>query len=183
MYTCVFTFGLWLFLCIPSYLGQDAELLPLISNPLHRPFTMLWPTDAAFNALPEKRQEWLYRREHRDMLASYLKAHMIRDMKVNVTAFHSQQLYMLPCHTPSQCGCWPCSSTSSIPFWNTSSQFCLSLPSFSLLRLSLVTCPKSSSYGPCTAPPSHSAAAKPTRYVMVMPGSASHCQLSADAVC
>lgn len=102
MYTCVFTFGLWLFLCIPSYLGQDAELLPLISNPLHRPFTMLWPTDAAFNALSEKRQEWLYRREHRDMLASYLKAHMIRDTKVNVTPFHPQQLYMLPCHTLSQ---------------------------------------------------------------------------------
>uniref|UniRef100_A0A8B9VLL6 Stabilin 1 n=1 Tax=Anas zonorhyncha TaxID=75864 RepID=A0A8B9VLL6_9AVES len=81
---------------IYSKLLKDAELLPLISNPLHRPFTMLWPTDAAFNALPEKRQEWLYRREHRDMLASYLKAHMIRDMKVNVTAFHSQQLYMLP---------------------------------------------------------------------------------------
>uniref|UniRef100_A0A8C3BMF8 Stabilin 1 n=1 Tax=Cairina moschata TaxID=8855 RepID=A0A8C3BMF8_CAIMO len=68
---------------IYSKLLKDAELLPLISNPLHRPFTMLWPTDAAFNALSEKRQEWLYRREHRDMLASYLKAHMIRDTKVN----------------------------------------------------------------------------------------------------
>uniref|UniRef100_A0A8C6JBN5 Uncharacterized protein n=1 Tax=Melopsittacus undulatus TaxID=13146 RepID=A0A8C6JBN5_MELUD len=79
-------FGLWLFLCVPSYLGQDAELLPLISDPLHRPFTMLWPTDAAFNALSEKRQKWLYRREHRDVLASYLKAHMIRDAKVNGTA-------------------------------------------------------------------------------------------------
>lgn len=45
---------------------------------------MLWPTDAAFNALSEKRQRWLYRREHRDVLASYLKAHMIRDTKVNV---------------------------------------------------------------------------------------------------
>uniref|UniRef100_A0A8B9CVC7 Stabilin 1 n=1 Tax=Anser brachyrhynchus TaxID=132585 RepID=A0A8B9CVC7_9AVES len=67
---------------IYSKLLKDAELLPLISNPLHRPFTMLWPTDAAFNALSEKRQEWLYRREHRDMLASYLKAHMIRDTKI-----------------------------------------------------------------------------------------------------
>lgn len=46
---------------------------------------MLWPTDAAFNALSEKRQKWLYRREHRDVLASYLKAHMIRDTKVKVT--------------------------------------------------------------------------------------------------
>jgi len=85
VYVCMFSFGLGLLLCIPSCLGQDAELLPLISDPLHRPFTMLWPTDAAFNALSEKRQKWLYRREHRDVLASYLKAHMIRDTKVNVT--------------------------------------------------------------------------------------------------
>ncbi|KAM6256750.1 stabilin-1 [Porphyrio hochstetteri] len=65
-----------------SKLLQDAELLPLISDPLHRPFTMLWPTDAAFSALSENRQEWLYRREHRHVLASYLKAHMIRDTKI-----------------------------------------------------------------------------------------------------
>ncbi|XP_010189258.1 PREDICTED: stabilin-1-like, partial [Mesitornis unicolor] len=67
---------------IYSKLLQDAELLPLVSDPLHRPFTMLWPTDAAFNNLSEKRQKWLYRREHRDVLASYLKAHMIRDTKI-----------------------------------------------------------------------------------------------------
>uniref|UniRef100_A0A8B9S3J3 Stabilin 1 n=1 Tax=Apteryx owenii TaxID=8824 RepID=A0A8B9S3J3_APTOW len=65
---------------IYSQLLKDAELLPLVNDPLHRPFTMLWPTDAAFNALSEKRQQWLYRREHRDVLASYLKAHMIRDI-------------------------------------------------------------------------------------------------------
>uniref|UniRef100_A0A663EV22 Stabilin 1 n=1 Tax=Aquila chrysaetos chrysaetos TaxID=223781 RepID=A0A663EV22_AQUCH len=70
---------------IYSKLLQDAELLPLVNDPRHRPFTMLWPTDAAFNALSEKRQKWLYRREHRDVLASYLKAHMIRDTKVKVT--------------------------------------------------------------------------------------------------
>uniref|UniRef100_A0A8C5T9B3 Stabilin 1 n=1 Tax=Malurus cyaneus samueli TaxID=2593467 RepID=A0A8C5T9B3_9PASS len=67
---------------IYSKLLQDAELLPLLSDPVHRPFTLLWPTDAAFNALPENRQKFLYRREHRDVLASYLKAHMIRDTKV-----------------------------------------------------------------------------------------------------
>uniref|UniRef100_A0A8C0FC42 Stabilin 1 n=1 Tax=Bubo bubo TaxID=30461 RepID=A0A8C0FC42_BUBBB len=67
---------------IYSKLLQDAELLPLISDPLHRPFTMLWPTDAVFNSLSEERQKWLYRREHRDVLASYLKAHMIRDTKI-----------------------------------------------------------------------------------------------------
>lgn len=53
---------------------------------MHRPLTLLWPTDAAFRALPESRQKFLYRREHRDVLASYLKAHIIRDTKVNGTA-------------------------------------------------------------------------------------------------
>uniref|UniRef100_A0A8U8BEX9 Uncharacterized protein n=1 Tax=Geospiza parvula TaxID=87175 RepID=A0A8U8BEX9_GEOPR len=66
-----------------SKLLQDAELLPLLANPAHRPLTLLWPTDAAFSALPESRQKFLYRREHRDVLASYLKAHIIRDTKVN----------------------------------------------------------------------------------------------------
>lgn len=69
--------------CAP---GQDAELLPLLGDPVHRPFTLLWPTDAAFSALSESRQKFLYRREHRDVLASFLKAHMIRDTKVHVTA-------------------------------------------------------------------------------------------------
>uniref|UniRef100_A0A8C3QQ22 Stabilin 1 n=1 Tax=Cyanoderma ruficeps TaxID=181631 RepID=A0A8C3QQ22_9PASS len=67
---------------IYSKLLQDAELLPLLGDPVHRPFTLLWPTDAAFSALPESRQKFLYRREHRDVLASYLKAHMIRDTKI-----------------------------------------------------------------------------------------------------
>uniref|UniRef100_A0A8C0VTN0 Stabilin 1 n=1 Tax=Cyanistes caeruleus TaxID=156563 RepID=A0A8C0VTN0_CYACU len=67
---------------IYSKLLQDAELLPLLADPAHRPFTLLWPTDAAFSALPESRQKFLYRREHRDVLASYLKAHIIRDTKI-----------------------------------------------------------------------------------------------------
>ncbi|XP_053809782.1 stabilin-1 [Vidua chalybeata] len=67
---------------IYSKLLQDAELLPLLGNPVHRPFTLLWPTDAAFSALPENQQKFLYRREHRDVLASYLKAHIIRDTKI-----------------------------------------------------------------------------------------------------
>ncbi|XP_074862088.1 stabilin-1 isoform X2 [Carettochelys insculpta] len=67
---------------IYSKLLQEAELLPLVNNFVHRPFTMLWPTDAVFNALPEKMQTWLYSKDHRDKLAAYLKMHMIRDMKV-----------------------------------------------------------------------------------------------------
>lgn len=66
--------------------GQEAELLPLVNNFAHRPFTMLWPTDTVFNALPEKMQTWLYHKDHRDKLAAYLKVHMIRDMKVKAAA-------------------------------------------------------------------------------------------------
>uniref|UniRef100_A0A8C8VGW1 Stabilin 1 n=1 Tax=Pelusios castaneus TaxID=367368 RepID=A0A8C8VGW1_9SAUR len=67
---------------IYSKLLREAELLPLVNNPAHRPFTMLWPTDSVFNALPEKMQTWLYREDHRDKLAAYLKMHMIRDVKI-----------------------------------------------------------------------------------------------------
>uniref|UniRef100_A0A670IMJ0 Stabilin 1 n=1 Tax=Podarcis muralis TaxID=64176 RepID=A0A670IMJ0_PODMU len=56
-----------------------AGLLNLVNSTLHQPFTMLWPTDAAFNSLPEDMQKWLYHREHRSKLAAYLKGHMIRD--------------------------------------------------------------------------------------------------------
>uniref|UniRef100_A0A8C3P8H3 Stabilin 1 n=1 Tax=Chrysemys picta bellii TaxID=8478 RepID=A0A8C3P8H3_CHRPI len=63
-------------------LRVNAELLSLVNNSAHRPFTMLWPTDAVFNALPEKMQTWLYSKDHRDKLAAYLKMHMIRDTKV-----------------------------------------------------------------------------------------------------
>ncbi|XP_053233528.1 stabilin-1 isoform X1 [Podarcis raffonei] len=64
---------------IYSKLLVEAGLLNLVNSTLHQPFTMLWPTDAAFNSLPEDMQKWLYHREHRSKLAAYLKGHMIRD--------------------------------------------------------------------------------------------------------
>ncbi|XP_059572069.1 stabilin-1 isoform X2 [Alligator mississippiensis] len=67
---------------IYSKLLREAGLLTMVNNPIHRPFTMLWPTDAVFNSFPEKRQKWLYHKDHRDELAAYLKVHMIRDMKI-----------------------------------------------------------------------------------------------------
>ncbi|XP_069499284.1 stabilin-1 [Ambystoma mexicanum] len=65
-----------------SKLLKDANLLSLVTDPLHKPFTMLWPTDAAFSALSEDRQKYLYHEDHRDKLAAYLKVHMVRDVKV-----------------------------------------------------------------------------------------------------
>ncbi|XP_019402937.1 PREDICTED: stabilin-1-like [Crocodylus porosus] len=67
---------------IYSKLLKESGLLTMVNNPVHRPFTMLWPTDAVFNSFPEKRQKWLYHIDHRDKLAAYLKVHMIRAMKI-----------------------------------------------------------------------------------------------------
>ncbi|PNI80270.1 STAB1 isoform 4 [Pan troglodytes] len=58
-----------------------ASLLPLLREASHRPFTMLWPTDATFRALPPDRQAWLYHEDHRDKLAAILRGHMIRNVE------------------------------------------------------------------------------------------------------
>lgn len=62
---------------------QDTGLLPLINETIHQPFTMFWPTDAAFNSLPEDGQKWLYHKEHQSKLVAYLKELMIRNLQVN----------------------------------------------------------------------------------------------------
>uniref|UniRef100_A0A6I8N7Y5 Stabilin 1 n=1 Tax=Ornithorhynchus anatinus TaxID=9258 RepID=A0A6I8N7Y5_ORNAN len=64
-----------------SKMLAKAGLLSLVNIAAHQPYTMLWPTDAAFNALPPEQQVWLNHTEHRDKLAYLLKAHMIRDIK------------------------------------------------------------------------------------------------------
>ncbi|XP_034295185.1 stabilin-1 isoform X2 [Pantherophis guttatus] len=65
-----------------SWLLKEAGLLNMVNDTLHQPFTMLWPTDAAFNSLPAEMQKWLYHKDHRSKLSAYLKGHMIRDIKV-----------------------------------------------------------------------------------------------------
>ncbi|XP_061430314.1 stabilin-2-like [Lethenteron reissneri] len=57
-------------------------LLALVAEPLHRPYTMLWPTDAALRSLPPARRDFLYAPAQRDRLAEHLKFHMVRDAKV-----------------------------------------------------------------------------------------------------
>ncbi|XP_072438182.1 stabilin-1 isoform X1 [Chiloscyllium punctatum] len=64
-----------------STLIKETNLLPLLEDPIHRPFTMLWPTDEAFSSLPKERKDWLYSNENRHNLVAYLKFHMIRDSK------------------------------------------------------------------------------------------------------
>ncbi|KAJ6667712.1 hypothetical protein lerEdw1_016033 [Lerista edwardsae] len=67
---------------ISSNLSEEAELLTLVNNSFHQPFTMLWPTDEALSSLPENMQKWLYHKEHRGKLAAYIKGHMIRTTQI-----------------------------------------------------------------------------------------------------
>uniref|UniRef100_A0A670YC37 Stabilin 1 n=1 Tax=Pseudonaja textilis TaxID=8673 RepID=A0A670YC37_PSETE len=57
-------------------------LLNLVNNTLHQPFTMLWPTDGAFNSLPAEMQKWLYHKDHRSKLSAYLRGHMVLASKL-----------------------------------------------------------------------------------------------------
>lgn len=61
---------------------QVAGLLPMLQDASHLPFTMLWPTDSALQALPPDRKTWLYHEDHRDKLAAILRGHMIRNVEV-----------------------------------------------------------------------------------------------------
>ncbi|KAM4651970.1 stabilin-1 [Discoglossus pictus] len=65
-----------------SKLLKDYNLLSLVNDKIHQPFTMLWPTDDAFNSLSEDRKKWLYHKDHRDKVVAYLKVHIIRSTKV-----------------------------------------------------------------------------------------------------
>ncbi|XP_063796703.1 stabilin-1 isoform X2 [Pseudophryne corroboree] len=61
---------------------KNSSVLSLVNDKLHQPLTMLWPTDKAFDSLPEERKKWLYDEDHIDKLNAYLKVHIIRDSKI-----------------------------------------------------------------------------------------------------
>ncbi|XP_007950593.1 stabilin-2 [Orycteropus afer afer] len=65
-----------------SKLIQDMGLLSLITDPMHTPVTLFWPTDQALQALPAQQQYFLFNQENKDKLMEYLKFHVIRDSKV-----------------------------------------------------------------------------------------------------
>uniref|UniRef100_A0A8C9RKG4 Stabilin 1 n=1 Tax=Scleropages formosus TaxID=113540 RepID=A0A8C9RKG4_SCLFO len=74
-----------------SKLLQDADLMSMIQNPVHHPFTMLWPKDEVFNSFPEERKKWLYSADHKDKLAAYMKAHIVRDTKLTAANLPSDE--------------------------------------------------------------------------------------------
>ncbi|XP_035113318.3 stabilin-2 [Callithrix jacchus] len=65
-----------------SKLIQDSGLLSVITDPIHTPVTVFWPTDQALQALPAEQQDFLFNEDNKDELKKYLKFHVIRDAKV-----------------------------------------------------------------------------------------------------
>lgn len=61
---------------------QDVGLLGVITDPVHAPITLFWPSDQALQALPPEQQDFLFNQENKDKLMEYLKFHVIRESKV-----------------------------------------------------------------------------------------------------
>uniref|UniRef100_A0A8C3XJ35 Stabilin 2 n=1 Tax=Chelydra serpentina TaxID=8475 RepID=A0A8C3XJ35_CHESE len=61
---------------------QNAGLMSVINDPLHKPVTLFWPTDEALRALPKEQQDFLFKKSNKDKLVQYLKFHVIRDAKI-----------------------------------------------------------------------------------------------------
>ncbi|XP_065777208.1 stabilin-2 [Muntiacus reevesi] len=61
---------------------QDSGLLSVITDPIHTPVTLFWPSDRALQALPREQQDFLFNQGNEDKLKEYLKFHVIRDAKV-----------------------------------------------------------------------------------------------------
>ncbi|CAH7321829.1 stabilin-2 [Phodopus roborovskii] len=64
-----------------SKLIQDSGLLSVISDHIHIPVTLFWPTDKALQALPLEQQNFLFHQDNKGMLKEYLKFHVIRDTR------------------------------------------------------------------------------------------------------
>ncbi|XP_028736155.1 stabilin-2 isoform X1 [Peromyscus leucopus] len=64
-----------------SKLIQASGLLSVITDPIHTPVTLFWPTDKALQAIPQEQQDFLFNEDNKDKLKEYLKFHVIRDSR------------------------------------------------------------------------------------------------------
>ncbi|XP_078677001.1 stabilin-2-like isoform X1 [Branchiostoma floridae x Branchiostoma belcheri] len=65
---------------------QTAGLVSLVSDPVHTPITMFWPTDHALKSMPDRKYQELLKPKNRGELIEYLKYHIIRDARLSATA-------------------------------------------------------------------------------------------------
>uniref|UniRef100_A0A8D1QI06 Stabilin-2 n=1 Tax=Sus scrofa TaxID=9823 RepID=A0A8D1QI06_PIG len=63
-----------------SNLLQEMGLLSVITDPIHTPVTLFWPSDQALQSLPPEQQGFLFNQDNKDKLKEYLKFHVIRDV-------------------------------------------------------------------------------------------------------
>uniref|UniRef100_A0A4W3HNE2 FAS1 domain-containing protein n=2 Tax=Callorhinchus milii TaxID=7868 RepID=A0A4W3HNE2_CALMI len=70
-----------------SDLVKEVGLMPVIADPLHRPFTMFWPTDEALAALLPAQQHWLYSNQNLHHLLQVLNFHIISDWRIDAVDF------------------------------------------------------------------------------------------------
>uniref|UniRef100_A0A8C9EHP5 Stabilin 2 n=1 Tax=Pavo cristatus TaxID=9049 RepID=A0A8C9EHP5_PAVCR len=62
--------------------AQKNKLLGLINDPIHKPVTLFWPTDAAIRRLPQEQQDFLFKKSNTDKLVQYLKFHIVRNAEI-----------------------------------------------------------------------------------------------------
>uniref|UniRef100_A0A803Y795 Stabilin 2 n=1 Tax=Meleagris gallopavo TaxID=9103 RepID=A0A803Y795_MELGA len=65
-----------------SNLLEKNKLLGLINDPIHKPVTLFWPTDAAIRSLPQEQQDFLFKKSNTDKLVQYLKFHIVRNAEI-----------------------------------------------------------------------------------------------------
>uniref|UniRef100_A0A8C0BRM7 Stabilin 2 n=1 Tax=Buteo japonicus TaxID=224669 RepID=A0A8C0BRM7_9AVES len=63
----------------PRAFSTKNNLLGLINDPIHKPVTLFWPTDAAIRGLPQEQLDFLFKKANTDKLVQYLKFHIVRD--------------------------------------------------------------------------------------------------------
>ncbi|VTJ91985.1 Hypothetical predicted protein [Marmota monax] len=62
---------------------QDSDLMSVITDPIHTPVTLFWPTDQALQALAPEQQNFLFNQVNKEKLKEYLKFHVIRDSRIS----------------------------------------------------------------------------------------------------